>query len=178
MTFSPRGDRLASASKDGLVILWDAHALARPAAAAAAADGARRLELAGHTDAPHALAWSPDGVMLLSASADHTVRLWAAGGERAGECLRVFEGHTEAVMTVARRARGDAFLSSGLDKTLCLCAVDRPAAAHTWHVPRLTDLLVRPRAAAAPRRKPPRRPASVRARRAGGARRGRRRAPR
>jgi WD40 repeat protein len=33
-------------------------------------------ELRGHEDYVHAVAWSPDGTRLISASGDRTVRIW------------------------------------------------------------------------------------------------------
>jgi WD40 repeat protein len=53
---------LASASDDDTVRLW-------------APDGTPRGELTGHAASVTALAWSPDGTVLASASHDTTVRL-------------------------------------------------------------------------------------------------------
>ena len=48
--------------------------------------------LRGHTGWIGRIAWSPDGRMLASPSADETIRLWDA---ETGECLRTLEGHKE-----------------------------------------------------------------------------------
>jgi WD40 repeat protein len=66
VSFSPDGRRLASASSDGTVRVWDA------------ASGKELLILKGHTDAVNGVSFSPDGKRLASAGEDRTVRVWEA----------------------------------------------------------------------------------------------------
>ncbi len=67
--------------------------------------------LEGHTAPIVALAVSPDGTTLASASWDRTVRLWPL----AGGAPRVFDGHTQNVNGVAFTADGKALVSVSYD---------------------------------------------------------------
>ncbi len=57
-----------------------------------------RSVLEGHTNSVSAIAFSPDGQLVASASGDKTVRVWEAA---TGSCCSVLEGHTDFVWAVA-----------------------------------------------------------------------------
>ena len=72
------------------------------------------MVLEGHMAPVVALAVSPDGTMLASASWDHTVRLSLLSGSAS----RVIEGHTQNVNGVAFTPDGGALVTAGYDATL------------------------------------------------------------
>lgn len=81
IAFSPDGTQLATASDDpaGFVQLWNVET------------GQLIRRFAGHTDAATSVAFSRDGITLLSASYDNSARLWNV---ITGEEQRAFQGHT------------------------------------------------------------------------------------
>ncbi|WP_414644795.1 c-type cytochrome [Bradyrhizobium sp.] len=94
--------RAATAGADGRIAIWTA-GNAQPDAV-----------LEGHTAPIAALAVSPDGTALASASWDQTVRLWPL----AGGAPRVLEGHTQNVNGVAFAPDGRTLVSVSYDQSL------------------------------------------------------------
>jgi WD40 repeat protein/DNA-binding SARP family transcriptional activator len=72
VTFSPSGQRIATASQDGTARIWNATA------------GTDQLTLSGHAGAVNAVAFSRDEHLIATASDDSTAKLWDAstGSER------------------------------------------------------------------------------------------------
>ncbi|KAJ3492601.1 hypothetical protein NLG97_g5280 [Lecanicillium saksenae] len=133
VAFSADGKRLASASDDFTVRLWDAPT------------GAAQATLLGHRDQVNAVAFSPNEGPLASGSGkkrgmkpvDCTVRLWDAA---TGAALRTFTGHSSFVQAVAFSPNGKYLASSSYDRAIKVWDPDTGAALqalqiHTYHIP-------------------------------------------
>jgi WD40 repeat protein len=86
VAFSHDSARLASASYDHTVKIWDA------------SSGACLQTLEGHSSTVSSVAFSHDSARLASASDDHTVKIWDASSSA---CLQTLEGHSSWVTSVA-----------------------------------------------------------------------------
>ena len=75
------------------------------------------MKLEGHTSWVTAVAFSPDGSLLASASNDKTVRLW---NPQTGQEVQVLEGHTSWVTAVAFSHDGLLLASASYDATVRL----------------------------------------------------------
>ncbi|HEY2290720.1 MAG TPA: hypothetical protein VGM86_08465 [Thermoanaerobaculia bacterium] len=109
VAFSPDGKRLASASADNSVILWDV-------------DSRKKIAtLEGHMGSVYSVAFSPDGKRLASASADNSVILWDVNSRNP---IASLEGHNDPVYGVAFSPDGKRLASASGDTTLILWDVD------------------------------------------------------
>ena len=73
--------------------------------------------LEGHTDWVNSVCLSVDGQRAVSASKDHTLRLWDL---EQGRCLNTLKGHTDGVLSVCLSADGKRAVSASRDRTLRL----------------------------------------------------------
>jgi Tol biopolymer transport system component len=103
LAWSPDGKRIASASQDETVQVWDA------------ATGDNVLTYRGHTSIVTAVAWSPDGGHIASASQDGAVQLWNA---TTGAYMFTYRGHMGTVTALAWSPDGTRIASSSWDKTV------------------------------------------------------------
>jgi dynein assembly factor with WDR repeat domains 1 len=74
--------------------------------------------LEGHIDEISKVAFSPNGCLLLTASADKTARIWHVNSETEnGLCLQVLQGHDNELFSCAFNYSGDAILTASKDNT-------------------------------------------------------------
>ena len=109
VTWSPDGRRLATASNDRTVRIWDA------------GNGCELTVLHGHNDWVQAVVWSPDGRRLATASNDRTVRIWDAGN---GSELTILRKHTDQVWDVAWSPDGKRLATASNDRTVRIWDAD------------------------------------------------------
>ncbi|MEH2291630.1 MAG: hypothetical protein V7K31_00480, partial [Nostoc sp.] len=79
--------------------------------------GSLLLTLSGHSDRVTAVALTPDGKQVISASDDRTLKLWNL---ETGENERTFYGHSGMVTAVALTPNGKQLISASEDNTLNL----------------------------------------------------------
>jgi WD40 repeat protein/serine/threonine protein kinase len=109
VAFSPDGSRLASASSDRTIKLWDA------------ANGRELRTFKGHDARVQSVAFSADGSWLASGSEDQTIKIWdLAKGN--GPCT--LKGHTGLVLSVAFSPDSRRLVSASIDGTIKVWDVD------------------------------------------------------
>jgi sterol desaturase/sphingolipid hydroxylase (fatty acid hydroxylase superfamily) len=105
VAISADGQRIASASKDGTVKVWD---------------GARGRDLSiltGHEGPVSALALSEDGQVLVSGSYDRTLKVWQV---ETGQEKLTLRGHTGVILAAAISADGQSIVSGSADGSVKL----------------------------------------------------------
>ena len=103
VTWSPGGQRIASASGDHTVQVWDA------------LTGGYVLTYREHSDQVQAVAWSPKGKYLASASNDRTVQVWDA---TSGDTIATYRHHSDVVWAVVWSPDGQHIASASSDRTV------------------------------------------------------------
>ena len=76
--------------------------------------------LESHSGSANAVAFSPDGKVLASASSNTTVQLWTVA---TGACKRTLEGHNNSVYAVAFSPDGSLLASASFDRTVLSAAL-------------------------------------------------------
>ncbi|MCD4738844.1 MAG: hypothetical protein K8R89_06255 [Anaerolineae bacterium] len=107
---------LAAGSYDNLVHLWKV----RPRVPGVLS-ATQVLTLTGHTAPVKAIAFSPDGKLIVSGSSDKTIRLWDV---ESGEPEFTLIGHTSDVTSLAFSSDGQYLISGSRDRTVRIWHVD------------------------------------------------------
>lgn len=119
VAMSPTGQYVAAGSLDKSVRIWDT----KSGVLVERTEGEQ-----GHKDSVYSVAFSPHGDILVSGSLDKTIRMWRLGGlptsthhgqalaPKNGECIRVFEGHKDFVLSVALTPDGKWVMSGSKDR--------------------------------------------------------------
>eukprot|EP01137_Pigoraptor_chileana_P019367 Opistho-2@80313 len=124
--FSHNGKKLASASKDKTIMIWDMTEF-------------RHVHtLVGHSDALSFVAWSPNDKMLLSCGNDNKIKMWDA---ETGVCLHTFSRHSNSVTSCAWCPDEKRFISGSLDQNLFLWDIHGNIL-RNWHAGRVADLAI------------------------------------
>jgi serine/threonine protein kinase len=108
VAWSPDAQRIASASRDRTVRVWDAQ------------QATTLYTYKGHKRDVLALSWSPNGRYLASTGEDRTVRVWESVS---GETLFIYQNHIKDIYSVAWSPKGSCIASAGEDKTV-----------HVWRI--------------------------------------------
>mmetsp|Transcript_23569 Transcript_23569/g.65057 ORF Transcript_23569/g.65057 Transcript_23569/m.65057 type:complete len:410 (+) Transcript_23569:1001-2230(+) len=132
--FSHDGSMLASASRDGIIILWSVPSVPH----SHEAHITQKACLRGHSGPLLFLAWSPDDRWLLSCGSDKLLKLWETA---TGECVRNFLKQKESVTSCAWFPSGNSFVSSSLDKSIVLWHIGGDVV-QKWHGIRVADMAV------------------------------------
>ena len=74
-------------------------------------------KLVGHTSSVRSVAYSPDGMRIISGSDDQTIRIWDA---HSGKLENILEGHTSSVLSIAYSPDGIRIISGSKDRTIRL----------------------------------------------------------
>jgi len=108
VTFSPDGERIATAQDNGNVEIWQK-------------DGTLLTTLKAHKDRVYMVNFSPDGQYMASASMDGTLKLWNLATYSQ---IQTFHGHQDRVYNVMFSPQGKYLASSSRDGTVKLWTLE------------------------------------------------------
>lgn len=116
VAWSPRSERIASASSDATAQVWDATNGDHP-------------EVHSQSNTVYAVAWSPDSSRIASAGYNKTVQVW---DPTYGDNFYTYTGHTNWVWAVAWSPDRKTIASTGGDKTVQIWNADSGHLIYTY----------------------------------------------
>jgi WD40 repeat protein len=119
VAFSHDSTRLASASDDSTIKIWDA------------SSAACLQTLEGHSNSVRSVAFSHDSTRLASASHDMTIKIWDASS---AACLQTLEGHSAWVSSVAFSYDSTRLASASYDNTIKIWDASSAACLQTLEI--------------------------------------------
>lgn len=129
MSFSNEGTSLATASKDGTVIIWEN----------LEDEKVEFKTLIGHSGPVIFVTWSHDDTRVLSSSVTHRIKLWNV---QTKQCLQTFTRHTGDPVTLAFLPCDTKFVSGGVDKLVLLWDLESGDVCSRWIGDAVYDLVV------------------------------------
>jgi WD40 repeat protein len=100
-SFSPDGRRIATASQDNIVRVWNAES------------GKIEIELNVGTGSIRSVMFNFDGKYLVASCDDQTARIWSLGG---GEVIAVLRGHEDGLYYAEFSPNGELVMTAGQDQ--------------------------------------------------------------
>jgi len=116
VTVTPDGKQMISSSQDNTLKVWNLEAENGVFTVIGNLITGRQLfTLTGHSDSVNALALTPDGKQVISASDDNTLKVWDLSSR---EVIATFTGHSNSVNAVAVTPDSKQVISASDDNTL------------------------------------------------------------